>query len=227
MKKLALAILGLTVVSSAVMAQTNQVLSRNAVGYVRVDAPSNKLNMVRLDFVNLAGGLYAVTNLIGTQLAQGSAVYAWDLSNQTYRTANRLARAWDAGGTNQIRRGEGMFIYSASNASVYLMGEVPDSITAPTTRVINLNGLNMTGVPYPVDTPFTNTPWYLGAQSGDVVYFWDIGIQNYVTYNRLSRNWDDTNAVVQKILKPGEGFWAFRNTAGSTNLNFVKPYTWP
>ena len=224
MKKLALAILGLTVVGSSVFAQTNQVLSRNAVGYVRIDAPAGSLRLIRHDFIDLAGGQAYVTNMIGNQLAQGSSLYIWDLSNQTYQIANKGLRLWSPL-TNVLRRGSAMFVRSSSNSTVYLMGEVPDATTAPTSKVYGLNGFNLAGVPYPVDTPFTNTPFFLGAAQGDSFYTWDG--TNYGIYNRGLRLWSPPT-VTNVVIKAGEGFWYFlRSGAAPTNWTFPKPYTWP
>lgn len=224
MKKLIIATLALTVVGSSVLAQTNQVLSRNAVGYVRVEAPSNKLNMIRLDFINLAGSPYTVTNLFGNQLSQGAVVYIWDISNQVYRTESKQLRGWSPG-TNAIRRGYGIFMQSFSNTQIFLMGEVPDQSTAPTTVVHGLAGLNLTGYPYPADLLFTNSPYFANAVQGDILYTWNVDSQTYNTYSRQLRGWspaDHTNLV----LKPGQGFW-YQRTAGNVSWTFPKPYTWP
>jgi len=223
MKKLAIALLGLTVVSSAVFAQTNQVLSRNAVGYVRVDTPSNKLNLVRLDFVNLAGGQYTVTNLIGNQLATGGALFIWDLSNQVYVGENKTKSGWTPG-TNKIVRGGGFFIYSLSNNNVFLMGEVPDAITAPTTTVHGLAGLNLTGYPFPADVTFTGSPYFAGSALGDAIFLWDVTGQNYSGFNRTKSGWTPSE-YTNLTFRPGQGFWYQRAGAGS--WTFSKPYTWP
>lgn len=225
MKKLAIIAAALTLVGASAFAQTNQVLSRNAVGYVRVDAPAGKFNLVRLDFVNLSGTGYTVTNLIGNQLAQGSAVYIWDLTNQTYRIENKAARGWSPG-TNVIRRGAGLFIQSSSNAQVFLMGEVPDQFTAPTSGVYGLTGYNLVGVPYPVDTAITTTPFYLGAAQGDAIYLWNTD-QTYAIFNRAARGWSPPD-ITNRVLKPGQGMWYQRSgAAANTNWVFGKPYTWP
>lgn len=223
MKKFAI-IAAALLVSASAFAQTNQVLSRNAVGYVRVDAPAGKFNLIRLDFVNLSGTGYTVTNLFGNQLAQGTAVYIWDLSNQVYRIENKGARGW-LPGTNVIRRGAGMFISSSSNAQVFLMGEVPDQFTAPTSGVYGLTGYNLVGVPYPVDTPITNSPFFLGAAQGDALYLWNTN-QTYDIYNRGARGWLPPT-ITNVVLKPGQGMWYQRNGVGTTNWIFGKPYTWP
>jgi len=223
MKKLALAILGLTVVGSSVFAQTNQVLSRNAVGYVRIDAPAGSLKLVRHDFIDLAGGQVYVTNMIGNQLANGSSLYLWDPSNQVYAIANKGPCVWSPL-TNVLRRGACIFMRSSSNSTVYLMGEVPDATTAPTSKVYGLNGFNLAGVPYPVDTAFTSTPFYLGAASGDSLYTWDGA--DYGIYNRGTRLWTPAT-ITNVIIKAGEGFWYFRAGVATTNWTFPKPYTWP
>ena len=139
MKRIALAIAGLAVISTAAFAQSNQVLSRNAVGYVKVEAVRSNFHFIANSFKDINGGPVTVTNLIGNQVPIGSAVLVWDPSMQQYRFENKLITGWNPG-TNRLNTGRGFWLKIAdagpSNTySVFLMGEVPDSTTQPTSTI--------------------------------------------------------------------------------------------
>ena len=69
MKKIALVMVLLVFVGSVAIGQTTQVLSRNAVGYVKVLGEKGKLTLGRSDFeaMDAAGGIM-VSNMFGNQL---------------------------------------------------------------------------------------------------------------------------------------------------------------
>ena len=228
MKKLALALLGLTIVGSSAFAQTTGVLSRNAVGYVKVTIPKGKLELIRYDFEDITGRGTAITNVIGDQVPTDSTVLLWDYADPKYIAINKGSRSgWGTGGTNRLLRGQSFFLKIPATAAsneyqVYLMGEVPDKTTAPTSTVGVVSGLGMYGVPYPVSEYWTNTTLAKQAQNNDFMMIWD-GNQ-YVAYNKSSRSgW---GAGTNVILKPGQGFW-FKTASASSNWSVPKPYTWP
>ncbi|MCP5489142.1 MAG: hypothetical protein H7A43_10910 [Verrucomicrobia bacterium] len=227
MKKVTLALVGLAFAGSCAFAQTNQVLSRNAVGYVKVEVDKGELALVRMDFENLQGVDNTVTNLIGDQLPSGSSVLLWDKVAQQYTAENKIRSGWSPG-TNVITRGTSMFLKPSATAAsntytVFLMGEVPDRFTAPTTTVLGVTGLNPLGFPYPVQVAWTNTGLAKNSVSGDSLLVWDQNIQNYVAYNRTRSGWGAGETLV---LQPGQGFW-FRNVTSTQDWSEVKPYTWP
>lgn len=228
MKKLALAIAGLALIGNAAIAQTNAVLSRNAVGYVRVTTVKSNFLLAAHSFKSLDGAPITVTNLIGNQLPNGTAVLLWDDVNQSYIPENRSAGNWTPG-TNIIDAGRAFWIKMpttgshSNNYQVYLMGEVPDKTTLPTNTATIRPGFNFNGNPYPVSTVFTSLPAAANGRNGDAILFWDTPSQSYVPANRSAGIWTpNTNVIV-----PGQGFW-YRSSR-STNVTWqqVKPYTWP
>jgi hypothetical protein len=227
MKKLLIVLAGFAALGSVAFGQTNQVLSRNAVGYEALVVPSNKFNMVRLDFVNLDGATYTVTNLIGDQLPQNSSVFIWNRSSSSYIAENKTRSGWGPG-TNPITRGVGMFLKAPSGTgvsnqyTVYFMGEVPDAITSPTTTISGITGVNLHGYPYPADVFWTNTGLAKNGQQNDTLYLWDITNQSYIAYNRTRSGWGTGTNV---ILRPGQAFWYISTT--TQTWSEVKPYTWP
>lgn len=226
MKKIVIAALALGLVGSAAFAQTNSVLSRNAVGYVKVDMAKSNLHFVAHNFVDINGGPVTVTNLIGNQLPLGSQVLVWNPSGQSYVGELRGVTGWSPG-TNRLTPGRGFWVRVPSGGSisnlysVYLMGEVPDKTTLPTSTVAVVSGLNMLGSPYPVATRWTNTAIAKSAPLGAQLLRWDPSLQSYVGSLKGVTGWSPTT----NVLYPGQGFW-FRTTS-NTNWIESKPYTWP
>jgi len=221
MRRVVLMAVGLSLITSAALAQSNQVLSRNAVGYVKVDALSNKLVLARMDFENLSGSSWTVTNLLGSQLPVGSIVTIWDRVNYRYVGEARTRSGWSPG-TNVIRRGDAFFVRSLAATNMYFMGEVPDSISAPDTVFPNVTGLSALGYPYPVSQPWTNIALSTNGAIGDILTIWDAVNQQYIGYARTRSGW---GAATNLVLQPGQAFW-YRSAVTQT-WTVVKPYTWP
>lgn len=222
MKKITAILMGTLIAITASFAQTNQVLSKNAVGYVRVDLPKG-LSLVQNVF-NPIGAPIAISNTFST-LPNNSKVHIWN--GGTYSTYNKAAiGAWGSNGSNQLARGTGFWVEipqtAASNSySVFLMGEVPDN----TNTVVSLTaGLNMKGYPYPVSEKWTNTALAKASPNNTKLHIWNGS--GYATYNRAAiGGWNSSSNVV---LNPGQGFWVeFPGTAASTNVSITKPYQWP
>lgn len=214
--------------ATASMAQTNQVLSRNAVGYEKITVRNNNFELTRLDFVNLGGSAYTVTNLIGDQLPVGSAAFIYNNAEGTWLSEGRTRGGW-LPGTNKIVRGQAVFLNVPSSApsnsySVFYMGEVPDSVTAPTTTISNIEVFKGLGYPYPVAMQWTNTTLGATAPTGAGLFTWDAGITSYVSYARTRGGW---GAATNLVIQPGQGFF-YTLPAGTTQTWVeVKPYTWP
>ncbi len=227
MKKTLVIALGLAILGGNTFAQTNQVLSRNAVGYVKADALKDKFVMLTHNFKDLNGAPVTATNLIGNQVPNSSSIILWDPGAQAYRFETRVAGAWDPG-TNPIPPGRGFWLRippsAASNTyRVYLMGEVPDKLTLPTNVATIVPGFNMVGFPYPITIPFTSSVLAINGKNTDSAIFWDPTGQAYYFETRVAGAWDPgTN-----VLQPGQGFW-YRSTR-TTNMTWTqsKPYTWP
>lgn len=228
MKKMIVAMLGLAVIGSAAFAQTNSVLSRNAVGYVRLTTVKSNFFLVTHNFKDLNGGAVTVTNLLGNQVPNGTTVILWNESQQSYFFESKSAGIWTPG-TNPLVPGRGFWLKMATtpshsnNYQVYLMGEVPDKSTLPSNTQTIVPGFNLIANAYPVSTPFTNLPAAIGGRNGDSGIIWDEAGQTYTFESRSAGIWTPgTN-----VIRPGQGVWY--KSARSTNVTWtqVKPYTWP
>ncbi|HMP76654.1 MAG TPA: hypothetical protein PKE12_10200 [Kiritimatiellia bacterium] len=226
MKKTIVIALGLAVMAGSAFAQTNQVLSRNAVGYVKIEAVRSNFVFIANNFSNLLGGPVTVTNLIGNQVPIGSSLFLWDPAAQAYRSESLLFSGWTPG-TNRLNTGRGFWLKIAdagpSNVyQVYLMGEVPDKNTQPTGTIPIVSGFNMVSLPYPVSIAFTSTALAKSGAIGDSAFFWNPVSKTYYSESLIFSGWTPgTNRVA-----PGQAFW-YRRGGSATNWVEVKPYTWP
>ena len=223
MKRTGLAILILIVAASLSYAQTNQVLSRNAVGYTKITCPKGGLVLVRMDFESMDGSDLHAEDVFGDQLPMGSSIYEYDPSIPGYVIDNYGFVGWS---TNIIfTRGMGFWIKVPDTAvsneyQVYMMGEVPDRFTAPTSTTDIANGLTLVGYMYPNDIYWTNTSLAKNAAMGDTMYYWSGS--NYVANSLGFAGWGDPNLVIT----PSMAFW-FETGQPATNWIETKPYTWP
>jgi len=203
------------------------VLSRNAVGYIKINAESNKLYLVSNPFVSMGTNDDVVTNMFAS-LPNSVSVSLWNESSQAYETFTKSARgAWSANATTRIDRADAVFIRMPANAGadMYFMGEVPDSTTAPSTIQSRVTGITMLGFPYPVAQPFTNTSMAIDAPNGSSVSVWDADAGSYISYTKSARGaWDA--AAQAATIAPGQGF-VIRSTASGSDITTDKPYDWP
>jgi hypothetical protein len=221
------------VIASLVWAQTNTVLSRNAVGYEKITVPSNGLQLVRLDFVPVdaspGSGSISVSNLIGNQLPNLSQVWVWDVTNANYVSSGRSRTGvWVP--DLMIPRGAGMWLKSAgtSNVDVYLMGEVPgEYATGTSTTNFITSGVTLSGYPYPAAIKFTNTDLYKNSTNLEQLWVWNASVQNYESYGKNRTGVWTPTTITNLELSPGQGFWYVSKRATTYGWVEPKPYTWP
>jgi len=230
MKKITALLLGSLIASSAAFAQTNAVLSRNAVGYIKIPLESNKLYLVSNPFVNLQAGPQLLTNIFAA-VPPSTIVSVWNEATQTYNDYQRNARGvWNATAlTATVSRADGIFIDTpATNAPVdlFLMGEVPDRFTAPSNFMQRVPGLSMIGNPYPVSIALTSTVMAAAVPNGTIISVWDPVANNYIDYQKNLRGVWGASAI-GAMLQPGQGIIiSSTSTLGQTWYE-TKPYTWP
>ena len=224
MKKILLAsALVLAIAVSAAVAQ--EVLSQNAVGYIKVNLPAGKFVSVAQPLNNMgkAENKFGETS-IAQELPVGSSVFFWDSVAQNWSGGIKGGKGWSAGDANKIvAAGEGFFIKSPTNGEVTITGEVPDE--AQLARTIPGNGAFGTlANPYPVDFKFGESDAAKNATLGSTVFFWDLVAQNWSGGIKGGKGWSAGDA--NKVVAAGEGF--FLKEAGTvTTVTTVKPYTWP
>jgi hypothetical protein len=224
MKKILLAsALVLAIAVSAAVAQ--EVLSQNAVGYIKVPTIAGKFISVAQPLNNMGKveNKFGETS-IAQELPQGSIVSFWDPVNQNWGGGLKSAKGWGGSEFNRvIAAGEGFFIKSPTNGEVTITGEVPDEPSLD--RVIPGNkAFGSIANPYPVDFKFGESDTAKNASQGSIVSFWDVVAQNWSGGIKGGKGWQ--TAESSKVVAAGEGFF-LKEAAGVTTITTKKPYTWP
>jgi len=223
MKRIA-AILAVFAAATAALGQTNQVLSRNAVGYETVSLPANTFQFVTMQFNNIDGSGLTVSNVLPVA-SNNTQCILWDQANQQYITLLRTKGAWTGGGTQSLTRGQAFFLKGAAvDQTFYFMGEVPDSITATQTVSIAVPGFSAMGSGYPVATYWTNTAISAALSNSDQFIVYDTSISNYTTFAKSKGAWA---AASTYVIQPAQGFFVRKFSINTNTWTEVKPYTWP
>lgn len=226
MKKL-MSLVALAVVGSVVAASAQEVLSANAVGYVKRTVPAGKLQIVSVPFDNIASedGTYKFGETqIANDAPKGTSVMFWDAEKQVWSPGTKGAKGWSAAEANTVLTvGEAFFIKSAeaTDFDVTAAGEVPDAPTL--SRSYAGNALAVAANAYPVDVKFGDTELANQLEKGSSVMFWDTEKQTWSPGTKGAKGW--STAEANYVVKAGEGFFIKPSTEGTWEA--VKPYTWP
>ena len=227
MKKL-MSLVALAVVGSVVAASAQEVLSANAVGYVKRTVPAGKLQIVSIPFDNIASedGSYKFGETqIAADLPQGSSVMFWNDASQGWSGGSKSAKGWSAGEANHVLvPGEAFFVRNNSDADleVTAAGEVPADGTLK--RAYNgSSALSIVAAPYPVDVTFGETEVASQLPQGSSVMFWNDASQGWSGGAKSAKGWSAGEA--NKVIAAGEGFFIRAGEEGAWEA--VKPYTWP
>lgn len=171
-----------------------QEVTSNIVGYVKVDVVGGQFSLLSTPFDQVDGSANTVNNVLGDQLGAGTSVFAWDPVGASYTAANRLGPIWTNGDT-ALPRGSGFWVNPGADATLLLMGEVPDAQTD-----INIvAGPNLVGNPVPVEMAL-NDSGLSAAPAGSSIFFWTGA--GYTPSNKLGPNW-----IPNETLALGEGLW--------------------
>ena len=226
MKKILLAsALVLAIAVSAAVAQ--EVLSQNAVGYIKVNLPANKFVSVAQPLNNMgkAENKFGETS-IAQEMPVGSYVYFWDTTIQGWSGGVKAGgtKGWQAGDSNRvIAAGEGFFLKSPVDTEVTITGEVPDEPSLARTIPGN-NAFGALANPYPVDFKFGESDTAKNASVGSYVYFWDMNIQGWSGGGKGGKGWQAAQS--NYVVSAGEGFF-LKEKETVTTITTQKPYTWP
>ena len=234
-KTLWIAIVG-ALAASVVAASAQEVLSANAVGYIKKTLPAGG------QLVSMSIPLNSMTessivfgrSSVAAEAPVNSMVYFWDAVAQSWRGGLKSPAGggrWPVLQSNWVvQAGEGFFMKGPGtntlDVDVTITGEVPPD--ANLLRTIPGSGaLGTVGNPYPVDFKFGESELSRSISVNSMVYFWDVtaqawrgGLKSPAGGGRwpvLQSNW---------VVQAGEGFFLKEAAAFNTWTN-VRPYTWP
>lgn len=231
-KTLWIAIVGALAASVIVASAQTEVLSANAVGYIKRTIPAaGGINAVAHPLNSMSPGPLMFTNTaIAVDMPNLSWAFFWDPTLQRWSGTQKGGKgAWDGvGQAKQILTGEMFFLQTpaaqANSVEVTITGEVPDDATL-TRSVVGGGAIAALGNPYPVDVAFTNTDVAKVAANLSWAFFWDTTLQRWVGTQKGGKGaWDGVGQT--KTIQAGEGFFLQDVGAGSIWTS-TKPYTWP
>mgnify|MGYP003571958920 CR=1 FL=1 len=246
MKKLAVLLVAAAFIVPVVHGQT--VLSKNAVGYVKVTIPpAGGFNLVAFNFRAVGGGDMTIADLFGTdQLTQGIVPTLADLisfwNGATYdsyfqKADGKFYSAADPFGASvnpTVTAGQPFWVQSPSTAvttnEVYLMGEVVGAASATQSLHTSLNHLNS---PFAADLVITNNDYQTEGGTGGIVppladqlSIWNgVSYDNY--YLKQDGSWGDSITLqdASPVIPVGVGAWYNSKADFTTTLD--RPYTYP
>lgn len=244
MKNKLLIALSVALVTCVVGAWAQEVLSQNAVGYVKKSVPAaGGLAIVvhSLDSMDTASVVFTNTS-IAQEMPVGSLVYFWNtVGGGSWAQGQKTQKlpsppTWNGSAVGKsLTAGESFFLKTPATQLVEVVvtvaGEVPADTTIPVT-ILPSNNLTAVGNPYPVEVVFTNTDLASNVPVNSIAYFWNpAGAGSWNQGQKTQKlpsppTWN--GAAVGKTLTAGEGFFIKvpTNSPGLT-WNEVKPYTWP
>lgn len=238
MRNIFILALCMTIMATLSYGQTN-VLSQNAVGYVKVTVPRDGLALVRLDFLPIdPADDPIIANIIGDQLPILSKAHIWDSDAGAgglggYISVTKTLSGWPTtgNGATPINQGDAFWLEVPASAAepeydVYLMGEVPGkNNNQETNTVFGSGGVDAIGYPYPSAIAWGDTTLAPVLPPTSKLHIWDPykdGIGGYDSRTKTISGWGTANDI---IIEPGTAFWV--ETASSFEWDEEKPYTWP
>lgn len=207
------ALLG-TVGSVSLMAQSTNVYSLNAVGYINI-AVQPGFNMVSCPLIA------SPDNTINTLLTNNTGTYkkwqfyAFNATTGTYTEDIGTASGWANNGVETLDPGQAAWLYNPSNSvtTVTFVGTVPQGTLTNTI----LPGFNLisTIVPTSGDIVTNSIMNYTNAVKKDQVYTWSPATQTYTEYIAGAGGSWPAGDPVQPIV--GGGFFYYSAAAGTNN----------
>jgi hypothetical protein len=206
--------------SVSLMAQSTNVYSLNAVGYINVTIPS-EFSIISCPLMaspdNTLNTLFS--NATGTY--KGFKFYPWDTATGGYGASDTAsATKWLGGGTETLNPGQAGFIFNPGAAlTVTFVGQVPSgALTNPL-----YPGFNLVSSILPTDGTLTNGLLdFTGAKNPDKAYTFDPSSQGYTTYStKVDGEW----IVAPVLTNLASGFFYFNAQAGVTNSTWVENFS--
>ena len=228
MKKMML-VMAASALAAVVAASAQEVLSANAVGYVRRTIPAGKLATVAIPFVDMNStnvGVEFGTTTIAQEAPQDSEVMFWNETAQVWNQGAKGPKGWAGAQSNYVvKPGEGFFMKnnSTTDFEVTASGEVPGDESLARAYA-GASALSVLANPYPVDFNFGTSTLAAELPQDSEVMFWNETAQVWNQGAKGPKGW--AGAQSNTFVSAGEGFFIRMPGDGSTWTQ-VKPYTWP
>ena len=229
-KTLWIAIVGALAASVVAASAQGEVLSANAVGYIKRTVPADgglEVISYALNPMPYSGVTWFTNTSVAAEMPNLSVAFFWNPETQRWIGSQKTGKGvWGPEAlAKQILPGEMFFLKTPAGApaqEVTITGEVPDDATL-TRAVIGGNAIAALGNPYPVDVAFTNTDVAKKAANGSAAFFWNPTTGRWIGSQKSGKGvWGSVAAA--ETIQAGEGFFLKDVNPGSVWTN-VKPYT--
>jgi len=217
--------LGVYLGVARVVVHASETYSLNAIGVIQLSVTANEpyLASVQLIPAGTTGEVYTVSDVLGTNgIPNQTSVKLFDVNSGGYVDESYADGSWQPG-TNSLHRGQGFWIVAPTSSVLRMGGYVHDKITAPTTTISLVKGMQLVGMPYPVSG--TITGMLDAASAGDMVL--RVNGDGTVSTSQTSQTW-----VPGIGWTPGESAfevadaWWYRSYSNRT-VQTIKPYDYP
>ena len=223
-KTLWIAIAG-ALVASVIAASAQEVLSANAVGYIKKTLPAGAKLIslsVPLNSMTEASIVFGRTS-VASEAPVGSTVFFW--TGTAWSGGTKGSKGWQAAESNKVlAAGEAFFLKGVAgdvDREVTITGEVPEDATLA--RAVTGGGnLTALGNSYPVDMKFGTSSVASNASVGSTVFFWTGTAWSGGT--KGAKGWQAAES--NRVVLAAEGFFLKEIGSGWVWTN-SKPYTWP
>jgi hypothetical protein len=206
--------------SISVMAQSTNVYSLNAVGYINVTALPG-FNIVSCPLIA------SPDNTLNTLLSNSTGAYAhwqyygWNPSTAAYITDTGLPTKWGNGGAETLNPGQAAWLFNpnATNVTITFVGTVPSGTNSIT---LYSNSFNLVSsiLPTSGDIVTNSLMSFTNGQLHDQVYMWNAAGTNYLSADtRLPAGW--SSDPIQSTV--GGGFWYFNSQ--TTNNSWTESFS--
>lgn len=230
MKKTLWIVMAAALIAAVVTASAQEVLSQNAVGYIKKTLPAGGKFVamsIPLDSMSSTEIVFGETS-VAEEAPSGTFVYFWDVVNQGWNAGQKSTKGWGPfQAAYVLQPGEGFLMKSppasTEDVDVTITGEVPADATL-SRGIPGGEAFGSLGNPYPVDFTFGTSALASNAPSGTFVYFWDVDNQGWNAGQKSTKGWGPFQAAYG--VQAGEGF-LLRAPGGAMSWDAAKPYTWP
>jgi hypothetical protein len=222
-KTLWIAIVG-ALAASVIAASAQEVLSANAVGYIKKTLPANGALValsVPLDSMTETSIVFGRTSI-----AQEAPVNAWAYfwTGASWAGGMKTTKGWAGLSNRVVASGEAFFMKGDVNdgvaREVTITGEVPAD-TARTRSITGGGNLTSIANPFPVDFTFGSSSIASNASVNSWAYFWTGS--SWAGGMKTTKGWA---GLSNRVVLAAEGFFLKEVNTAFTWTN-SKPYTWP
>lgn len=235
--------------------QTNEVFSRNAVGFVKVTIPpGGGYALVAVNFNSFDGSNLSLLDIFGTNqltkanvYARADKVYVWNYDLDDYKRYAQKTSGdfyeqadWVTGAATNpvIVKGSGIWLQSPHSATneraIFIAGQVVSNSVSSNAVV---PGYQCIGSPFSAELVMTNNNWLADGASGnndkdqaDQIITWNgADFERYgLAADGRWYNWTNwVGDAVDRIITLGEGAWYVSKTNVTWTWTQPKPYSWP